>query len=413
MPVSREKLYEEVWAEPMVTVAARYDVSSSFLARICTRLNVPRPSRGYWAQLEVGKADGKPPLPEPRAGDEIEWSREGPAKRLPPELPQAPVGKKRSLYPRGEKPDRHELLVGAREHFDDGKVLDSGYLRPAKRRLVDVFVSTGTLERALDVANALFLALESRGHHVTLTPANQYLVRPDLEVRSEGGKSVWSYTRWRPDRATVVFVGTVAIGLTLFEFTEEVAVQRVNGAYVRVPETLPGRRRAATVNSWVSKRDMPSGRLGFRASSPYSRTDWVRQWTETKGSDLSSKAEQIAREIDAAAPKVAALVEEAERQETIERTQREAAFVKWKREDAEQRRLQNIKESRADLLAAIDAWGAVRRIESFFEETERRAGTLAEEQAAAVRERVRRARTLIGEADALGRLLAWKAPEER
>jgi hypothetical protein len=83
--VSREKLYEEVWAEPMVKVADRYDVSSSFLARICTRLNVPRPSRGYWAQLEVGKAEEKPRLADARPGDEIEWSREGPARRLPRE----------------------------------------------------------------------------------------------------------------------------------------------------------------------------------------------------------------------------------------------------------------------------------------------------------------------------------------
>jgi hypothetical protein len=41
MAVSREKLYEEVWQEPMITVAVRYCVSSSFLARICERLNVP------------------------------------------------------------------------------------------------------------------------------------------------------------------------------------------------------------------------------------------------------------------------------------------------------------------------------------------------------------------------------------
>lgn len=47
MAVTRETLYEEVWAEPMTKVAARYGVSSSFLARVCERLNVPRPSRGY------------------------------------------------------------------------------------------------------------------------------------------------------------------------------------------------------------------------------------------------------------------------------------------------------------------------------------------------------------------------------
>lgn len=414
MPVSRQKLYEEVWAEPMVKVAARYEVSSSFLARICARLNVPRPSRGYWAQQEVGKADEKPPLPAPRPGDEIEWNREGPAKRLPHELPRAPVGRSRSIYPRGEQPERHELLADARKLFEVGKVLETGYLRPAKRRLVDIFVAKDTLERALDVANSLFLALESRGHRVTLDH-DQYLSRPDLEVRSDGGQSLYSHRQWRPDRPTLVFVGTVAIGLTVFEFSDEVAVRFVDGEWVRVPETLQGRgqRGAPAADPWASTREMPSGKLGIRASSPYMRTAWARQWSEADGSDLSKKAEHIAREIEAAAPKIAALAAEAERQREVERKEQEAAFAKWEREDAERQHLQNTKKSREDLLAVIDAWDAVRRIEGFFEDAERRATALPEQQAEDVRNRVRRARALIGETDALGRLLAWQAPDER
>ena len=58
MAVSREALFEQVWAEPMLKVAARHGVSSNFLARVCERLNVPHP----WQQLEVGKADPSPPF---------------------------------------------------------------------------------------------------------------------------------------------------------------------------------------------------------------------------------------------------------------------------------------------------------------------------------------------------------------
>jgi len=46
MTVSREKLHEEVWAEPMTAVAKRYEVSSNYLARICERLGVPVPTFG-------------------------------------------------------------------------------------------------------------------------------------------------------------------------------------------------------------------------------------------------------------------------------------------------------------------------------------------------------------------------------
>ena len=62
-PVSREALYEMVWSEPMLRVAAQFGVSSSYMARICTLLNVPRPERGYWAKLAVGRAPKQSPLP--------------------------------------------------------------------------------------------------------------------------------------------------------------------------------------------------------------------------------------------------------------------------------------------------------------------------------------------------------------
>ncbi len=46
--VSRDELYRLVWNEPMTKAAKQFDVSGSYLARVCTLLNVPRPERGYW-----------------------------------------------------------------------------------------------------------------------------------------------------------------------------------------------------------------------------------------------------------------------------------------------------------------------------------------------------------------------------
>jgi hypothetical protein len=71
--LTREALYELVWSEPMLKVAARFGVSSSYMARVCTQLNVPRPERGYWAKLAVCKAPKQPALQEPRTGDPLAW----------------------------------------------------------------------------------------------------------------------------------------------------------------------------------------------------------------------------------------------------------------------------------------------------------------------------------------------------
>jgi len=89
-PVSREALYEMVWSEPMLRVAARFGVSSSYMARVCTLLNVPRPERGYWAKLAVGKAPKQPPLPEPRPGDPLEWRPDGALPKRARPLPKPP-----------------------------------------------------------------------------------------------------------------------------------------------------------------------------------------------------------------------------------------------------------------------------------------------------------------------------------
>ncbi len=43
----RHILYEEVWTHPMRVVAARYGISDVMLKKICRRLDVPTPPRGY------------------------------------------------------------------------------------------------------------------------------------------------------------------------------------------------------------------------------------------------------------------------------------------------------------------------------------------------------------------------------
>lgn len=62
--LTREHLYDEVWSEPMATVAGKYGLSDVGLAKICRRLDVPVPWRGYWRKKEVGQKVKRPALPK-------------------------------------------------------------------------------------------------------------------------------------------------------------------------------------------------------------------------------------------------------------------------------------------------------------------------------------------------------------
>ena len=131
--VTREQLYEEVWREPMLKVGQRYGVSSSFLARVCSALNVPRPQRGYWAKLEFGKDPGKPPpLPKARPEDKLVWNRTHDADILRRPLPVAPTTPRKlrsSLLLLRSK--GHPLTTGARELFTKGRKTETGLLKPS------------------------------------------------------------------------------------------------------------------------------------------------------------------------------------------------------------------------------------------------------------------------------------------
>src|SRR5579863_10413465 len=130
--ISREELYELVWSKPMTKVAEQFGVSGSYMARICSILNVPKPERGYWAKLAAGKALAPVSLPEARPGDQLFWTQNGelpPATKphYPPKRPQAA----KALAPRT---GTHYLIHGAKGHFESGRPVEDGaYLKPFKK----------------------------------------------------------------------------------------------------------------------------------------------------------------------------------------------------------------------------------------------------------------------------------------
>ena len=61
--VRREELYEQVWSVPLSQLCEQYGLSDNGLRKVCKRLNVPLPARGYWAKVEAGHKVRKTALP--------------------------------------------------------------------------------------------------------------------------------------------------------------------------------------------------------------------------------------------------------------------------------------------------------------------------------------------------------------
>ena len=55
LPLTREQLYDLVWARPMTKVSEELGILDVMLAKICRQKDVPRPPRGYWANLGSNK----------------------------------------------------------------------------------------------------------------------------------------------------------------------------------------------------------------------------------------------------------------------------------------------------------------------------------------------------------------------
>lgn len=417
--MTREELYELVWSTPMIRVAEKFEVSGSYLARVCTELRVPRPERGYWAKLAVGKAPQRSALPDPMPGDPIVWSR---GAGLPAPVLPRPSQAPRPRSPRPARPvvGIHGLIRGAKAHFLAGrKVDDEVHLKPYKKLLVDITVSRSGLDKALDFANDLFNALESAGHRVVIAPPDAQFWRAHIDEKEvpqkkEPRHDPYGYDRrWSPYRPTVVYVDSVAFGLAVIEMTESVEMRYVNGKYIRESEYAPPKTRRYHDHTWTSTRDLPSDRLRLVVYSPYRGVSWSSTYQATKARTLTQDIPQIVKSIEGEVAPMIEKMQEAERQAEIWRLERLAEEERRRQEDDRRHIALSVKESRDQLEQVIQAWSKVISLEQFFQGIEDRARHLPESERRDVLDRLQLAREFVGTQNPLDFFRAWKTPLER
>lgn len=406
---------------PMIKVAEQFKVSGSYMARVCSVLRVPRPDRGYWAKLAVGKAFQKPPLAEAQPGDQISWSQDGELQSPPrPRLVAQPPGPPRNKVPRPVT-GVHGLIRDAKGHYDAGHKVDEGqHLRPYKRLLVDVTASLSGLDKALAFANDLFNALESAGHRVLIsTPADGFM-RARIDEHEQLPKAQrrepsYDYNHlWSPQRPTVVYVGSVAFGLAIIEMSESVVLRYVDGKYIRESDYKPPKVSARYVDhSWTTTKDIPCGRLRLVIYAPYRGVSWSILFQETEARSLTREIPKIVKSIESSTEDLVERVQEAERQAEIRRQEWEAQQEAWRQEEDRRSVAQSLKESREQLDRVIQDWAKVMSLEQFFRGVESHAQDLPEERRQEVLKRLALARDFVGTQNPLEFFLSWKTPVER
>ncbi len=323
--LTRRELYDLVWSKPLSLLAQELPVSDVGLAKICKRLNIPRPSQGYWTRRRTRHGTVKPP-PLPSTAEACE--REVVLRGLESEYPR----KEPSEPPEVVVPDTlenlHPLIARTARGLERAEPDRHCILRPRGKSVLAIEVTEAARNRSLRLLDSLVKALEERGHKV--------------DAGSE----------FRPK--TLVEVAGEAVSISLKE-----QMKRSTHELTLEEEEQEARRGW----SWAPRFDYaPSGLLRFRVSD-LEGTGFRQSWSDGKRSRLEEKLGQVVVGIEAAAAfQRARRLERAAERERWEQEWaiREAAF---RRQEEERRFLEEFRAMARD-------WADVSRMREFVQVVE-------------------------------------------
>ena len=172
--LKREALYKMVWTEPVSKLAREYGLSDRGLGKICKRLEIPVPGRGYWQMKKKGLKIPVPPLrptkksfatgayihrkSKPRTDGEQDHETCDliTAEKLPENKITVPPLLDSS----------HSLIAMTQRSLVGAKADDRGVKQPRARGCLDVHVGPNSIDRAMLIMDTLVKALETRGFDI-------------------------------------------------------------------------------------------------------------------------------------------------------------------------------------------------------------------------------------------------------
>lgn len=168
---TRQELYDLVWSEPMIKVAARFGISGRGLAKACEKAGIPVPERGYWAKIQAGHKITKPALPAAVIGvtDRITITPPGPRTDRPAPPPPPPT-----VQAKIDAEQRPEARVTVPATLSSPHRIVAAWLEEDRRerersrrdqwlaRHYEPIDKTELAKRRLRILSTLFKALEAR-----------------------------------------------------------------------------------------------------------------------------------------------------------------------------------------------------------------------------------------------------------
>jgi Xaa-Pro aminopeptidase len=137
---------------------------------------------------------------------------------------------------------------------------------------------------------------------------------------------------------------------------------------------------------------------------------WEKVWGASKAGRLPFST--IVKDIEGDIPTLITRREQVEAQAAIERQRREAEERERQQQERERQWAEAQEHSHDQLLEIVEGWSLALSIEAFFEDALRRSKDLDAEHFAAIKDRLAKARAMLGGLDALARFRHWKTPEE-
>jgi hypothetical protein len=172
--LKREELYKMVWSEPVSKLARGYGLSDRGLGKICKRLEIPVPGRGYWQMKKKGLKMPVPPLRPTKklnaTGAYIhrksKSQREGKEDNETCDLITAEKMPENKIIVPPSLDSPHSLIAMTQRSLIGAKADARGLKQPRARGCLDIQVGQDSIDRAILIMDTLVKALETRGFDI-------------------------------------------------------------------------------------------------------------------------------------------------------------------------------------------------------------------------------------------------------